>query len=215
MIKNKIFRIYTRKPIDKAANLNYNIYYVCIFGLSFYGVNFRTMRINLESVRKKESANSIKIGYKIEESKKNEYLSLLKAKEIDDISIEGEISQKNGLVFIDYKIEASFRTDCARCGKETRQYIESCGEGYIADKSEGEDKYGGDDFYVTEIDGVLDLDDFIVEFLGVHVPYRYLCSEGCKGLCQNCGKDLNEGACGCDKKEKNPAFRVLDDFFKE
>ena len=172
------------------------------------------MRINIESVRKKEAANSIKFDYTVEEPEKKDYIELLRAKKIDDVRIEGEIYQKNGLVFIDYKTEALFTAYCARCGNDTRQYIEFDGEGYIAGKSDGEEKYGGDDFYVTETDGILDLDDFIVEFLGIHVPYRYLCSEDCKGLCQNCGKDLNFGECSCPKKEKNPAFEILDDFFK-
>jgi len=173
------------------------------------------MRINIEPVRKKEAANSIKFDYTVEEPKKSEYISLLRAKEVDCIEIEGEISQKNGLVAIEYKIEASFRAYCARCGNETRQRIECNGEGYIADKSEEDEKGGSGDFYFTETDGILDLDEFIVEFLGVYVPYRYLCSEDCKGLCQKCGKDLNEGECICPKKEKNPAFDILDGFFKD
>ena len=170
------------------------------------------MRINIESVRKKEAATSIKLDYAVEESKKIGYIALLGAKEIKDIIIEGEISQKNGLVTIEYKIEALFLAQCARCGGDTMQHIEFDGEGYIADKSE--DKDDGENFYITETDGILDLDDFIVEFLGVHVPYRYLCSEDCKGLCQKCGKDLNDGECSCPKKEKNPAFKILDGFFE-
>ena len=173
------------------------------------------MRINIESVRKKEAAGSIKFDYAVEEPKKNDYVSLLRAKSVDCIEIEGEITQKNGLVAIEYKTEALFTAYCARCGNETRQYIEFDGEGYIADKSEEDEKGESGDFYFTETDGILDLDDFIVEFLGIHVPYRYLCSEDCKGLCQKCGKDLNEGECNCPKKEKNPAFKILDDFFNE
>ena len=173
------------------------------------------MRINIEPVRKKEAANSINFDYVVEEAKKSDYVELLRAKSVDDIVIEGEISQKNGLVAIEYKAEASFTAYCSRCGNDTRQYIEFDGEGYIADKSEEDEKSGSGDFYFTETDGILELDDFIVEFLGVHVPYRYLCSEDCKGLCHKCGKDLNEGDCSCQKTEKNPAFKILDDFFKE
>ena len=172
-------------------------------------------RLNIESVRKKEAANSIEFDYQVGESKRNDYADLLRAKKVGAVRIDGEISQKNGLVAIDYKTEALFTAYCSRCGNDTLQYIEFDGEGYIACKSDGDEKYGGDDFFVTETDGILDLDDFIVEFLGVHVPYRYLCSEDCKGLCYKCGKDLNEGECPCSKKEKNPAFEILDDFFNE
>jgi len=173
------------------------------------------MRINLESVRKKEAATSIEVDYSVEEPKKSGYVSLLGANEIDFIEIGGEISQKNGLVAIDYEIEARFSSECARCGKETWQTIKVGGEKYIADKSEEEEKDGGGDFYIAETDGILEVDEFIVEFLGVEVPYRYLCDENCQGLCHNCGKDLNDGECSCSKKEKNPAFQVLDDFFDE
>ena len=173
------------------------------------------MRINLESVRKKEAAATINFDYSVDEREKNGYVSLLGAETVGFIGIKGEISQKNGLVAIDYEIEAEFSAECARCGKETRQTISVYGEKYIADKSEEDEKEGGGDFYITETDGILDLPDFIVEFLGVEVPYRYLCSEDCKGLCFKCGKDLNEGDCPCPKKEKNPAFEILDDYFKE
>jgi uncharacterized protein len=173
------------------------------------------MRINIEPVRKRESAGSINFDYTVEDAKKDGYVSLLRAKNADSvkIGIEGEVSQKNGLPAVDYKIEAAFLSYCARCGGDTWQIIEFDGEGYIADKSE--DKDDGENFYITETDGILDLDDFIVEFLGVHVPYRYLCSEDCRGLCQKCGKDLNEGECCCPKTEKNPAFEVLDNFFEK
>jgi len=169
------------------------------------------MRINIEPVRKKDSAGTINFEYNVEEPNKSGYAFLLKAKKAESIEITGEVSQKNGLPAVDYKIEAAFLANCARCGNDTRQTIGFSGEAYIADKSE--DKDDGEDFYITETDGILDLDDFIVEFLGVHVPYRYICSEDCKGLCCKCGKDLNEGECDCPKKEKNPAFEILDKFF--
>ena len=38
---------------------------------------------------------------------------------------------------------------------------------------------------------------------------RVLCSEDCKGLCPKCGRDLNEGECGCDLKEPDPRLAVL------
>ena len=114
---------------------------------------------------------------------------------------------------IDYEIDAKFSAECARCNKETCQTIKVTGEKYLADKSEEEKD--GVDFYILETDGIVELSDFIVEFLGIEVPYRYLCSEDCKGLCHKCGRDLNDGECECPKKEKNPAFNILDDFFKD
>ena len=43
---------------------------------------------------------------------------------------------------------------------------------------------------------VLDLTDDIRSEIILEDPVKPLCKEGCKGLCQVCGKNLNEGSCG-------------------
>ena len=40
------------------------------------------------------------------------------------------------------------------------------------------------------------------------IPYRMLCREDCKGLCPRCGKNLNEGPCGCSAPG-DPRLAVL------
>lgn len=170
------------------------------------------MKINIESVRKKDFVNSIDFDYKINDSELNDYLYLLEAEKIDYIKINGIISQKNGLPTVDYTIETKFWAECARCNKESPHTLIVSGEKYIADRADEKDT--NEDFYITESDGIVDLNDFITEFLGIEIPSRYLCYEECKGLCPKCGKDLNDGDCLCPKKEKNPAFAVLDDFFE-
>ncbi len=42
----------------------------------------------------------------------------------------------------------------------------------------------------------LDLTDDIRQEIILEYPVKPLCSENCKGLCQVCGKNLNEGGCG-------------------
>jgi uncharacterized protein len=170
------------------------------------------MKINIESIRKKDTANIIDFNYEIEEAVKNEYLAVLSAEKINFVIIEGSVLQKNGFAAIDYEIYAEFTAECARCSKETPQTLKISGEKYLADKSE--EKEDNEDYYTLENPGMIDLREFISEFLSLEVPLRYLCAEDCMGLCQKCGKDLNAGECGCTKKDKNPAFKVLDDFFK-
>ena len=43
---------------------------------------------------------------------------------------------------------------------------------------------------------VLDLTDDIRSEIILEYPVKPLCKENCKGLCQICGKNLNEGGCG-------------------
>lgn len=41
------------------------------------------------------------------------------------------------------------------------------------------------------------------------LPPSPLCKEDCKGLCPKCGKDLNDGECGCDRTVADPRWAAL------
>lgn len=55
---------------------------------------------------------------------------------------------------------------------------------------------------------VVDLEPLIKEQLILAVPYAPLCREDCLGLCAQCGADLNQGSCGCEKPI-DPRFEAL------
>ena len=44
---------------------------------------------------------------------------------------------------------------------------------------------------------VLDLSEVVRQYLSTALPLQPLCSPDCRGLCATCGKNLNEGPCGC------------------
>jgi uncharacterized protein len=55
----------------------------------------------------------------------------------------------------------------------------------------------------------LDVSEMIKEQVLLALPMKPLCGPDCKGLCPRCGKDLNEGACGCADKEIDPRLAPL------
>lgn len=48
------------------------------------------------------------------------------------------------------------------------------------------------------------------EDLLLHIPTFPVCSEGCKGLCAQCGADLNKGSCDCKAGEGPNPWEALD-----
>jgi uncharacterized metal-binding protein YceD (DUF177 family) len=76
------------------------------------------------------------------------------------------------------------------------------------DESEGavdptlvdEDTYAGKE---------IDLTPSVREQILLQIPSSPLCGEECKGLCPKCGKDLNEGECGCDRTVMDPRWGAL------
>ena len=44
----------------------------------------------------------------------------------------------------------------------------------------------------------------------LHLPGFAVCSEACRGVCPQCGANLNEGPCACEKDEGPNPFSALD-----
>lgn len=45
----------------------------------------------------------------------------------------------------------------------------------------------------------IDLTNLINQLILTDLPFAIHCKDDCRGLCPICGKNLNEGACGCEK----------------
>lgn len=59
---------------------------------------------------------------------------------------------------------------------------------------------------------ILDLRDAIEQLMIMALPYQMICRENCKGLCTNCGQNLNEGSCSCQDEadeDNNSPFADL------
>jgi uncharacterized protein len=75
---------------------------------------------------------------------------------------------------------------------------------------ESHDTSGSQDLDITYLsEDFIALGDVLTEQLQLQVPFQPLCKESCKGMCSQCGADLNQGRCACAKLAKNGAFSVL------
>jgi len=46
---------------------------------------------------------------------------------------------------------------------------------------------------------IVELDDEIRQEIILDYPIKIICKAECKGLCPNCGQNLNTGECDCNK----------------
>lgn len=56
---------------------------------------------------------------------------------------------------------------------------------------------------------ILDIDEAIRQYALLVTPMKPLCRQDCRGLCPQCGKNLNEGACTCPAPERDPRWQKL------
>lgn len=67
--------------------------------------------------------------------------------------------------------------------------------------------------YLTGMD--LDVDQLVYLEVLMSWPLKVLCKEDCKGICSRCGKNLNDGPCGCAEEPKDPRMAAISDIFSK
>lgn len=105
----------------------------------------------------------------------------------------------------------SLTIPCDRCLKPVSVFFDIVVDEEL-DLSEERDEDEADDSYLTD-DG-LDTDALVNHEILIRFPMKTLCREACKGICLKCGKDLNEGECGCDRSPVDPRMAAIQDIFK-
>lgn len=67
----------------------------------------------------------------------------------------------------------------------------------------------GNDDYIETPDFTLELDDVVITDILLSLPQKFLCRQDCKGLCPQCGSNLNLGDCACEKRQIDPRLEKL------
>lgn len=57
------------------------------------------------------------------------------------------------------------------------------------------------------------MEDLLINEIVINWPMKVLCRPDCKGICRQCGKDLNTGTCDCDTFVPDPRMAVIKDIF--
>jgi uncharacterized protein len=80
----------------------------------------------------------------------------------------------------------------------------------VENAGDGEREVEEDDLSTAFYDNdEIDLSQLIMEQFHLALPMKPLCEPGCKGLCPNCGTNLNTGSCDCSQKWEDPRLAAL------
>ena len=106
---------------------------------------------------------------------------------------------------------------CNRCAEDVTVTVDSHFENFEETAAEPEDEEAattGEDLLESRVvveNGVsyLDLGAICWEEFVLALPVNPLCRPDCKGLCPQCGANLNDGPCQCAPEEGDPRMAVL------
>ncbi len=129
----------------------------------------------------------------------------------EPLKVVGRVYNNGQSLTLEADVTGQMLTDCARCLDELRTDVTFSVNELLSQREEGEEQ--SDDIIL--FDGYeIELDDIIADHFLMNISGRYLCRDDCKGLCPNCGTNLNHGECDCDTEYIDPRWQALADILK-
>jgi uncharacterized protein len=112
------------------------------------------------------------------------------------------------------RVTARLEVACSRCLDSFEVPVDASFElRYVPqteNTGEGEREVGEDDLTTSFYrEGMLDLIDLMREQFVLALPMKPLCREDCRGLCPECGTNLNKGQCDCTPRWEDPRLAAL------
>ena len=144
----------------------------------------------------------------LEEKFESEEVSLL-----SPVRAHLELTKEHSEVIVEGGLNAELEFACSRCLKKFRRVMDvPVNVVYHSVKELGDDRHGLKDdemdtgFYQGD---ELDLQELIREQIMLNIEMKPLCDENCRGICSQCGTDLNTGTCSCETKKIDSRLEVL------
>ena len=120
------------------------------------------------------------------------------------VTVRGAVRNTAGLLYLRAPVHAQALCVCDRCGTDFVRTYDLDVDVPLA--PDAEDDNG--DAFPLDGDG-LDVAEVLETCFALEVESKLLCRPDCRGLCPVCGKNLNDGPCGCVRKP-DPRFAVLE-----
>lgn len=146
------------------------------------------------------------------EEKQVEYNLVLSGLDIDGVYpfktpvvVTAKATNRASLITLVIDAHFDYSRDCDRCGEPYTREMNMSFEHKLVQTLADE----GNDDYIETPDFTLELDDVVISDILLSLPSKNLCRDDCKGLCQICGQNLNNGECSCDKRQTDPRLEIL------
>jgi len=129
---------------------------------------------------------------------------------VDKVEINLSLQKLHNQIVLETELQLHAHFECDRCNSDFNSTLETKYQiVYLFGNNPDED---GDSLNVTYLPreaSEIVLDDDIRDYALLAIPMKKLCKDDCKGLCPECGKNLNEGGCDCKNHEVDPRWLPL------
>lgn len=124
----------------------------------------------------------------------------------------GKVYKNSDKIIITLNFEGEVNFRCSRCITSFKKPIFGAFESQILTRKDKDIEENYDGLYLEG--DILDLTKSIEEAITLSLPMKVICNEECKGLCPDCGINLNSNNCNCSKEKIDPRLEKLKNFFE-
>lgn len=117
-----------------------------------------------------------------------------------------------GKVRVQGKADVTLCMNCDRCLRPVDEILHLDFEQEVFSPEVARPDSMDDDQPYME-DYQLNVEELVNTEITVNLPMKVLCKADCKGICRQCGKDLNMGSCECDAFVPDPRMAAIKDIF--
>ena len=124
----------------------------------------------------------------------------------EPVHAEGTVRNTADVLMMKGTITTRLHGVCDRCAADFTRDVEIPIDVVLVEELTNEDS---EDEWVFPLEAdAADLEEIVRTVFVLNLDSKLLCSDACKGICCRCGKNLNDGPCGC-QKELDPRFAAL------
>jgi uncharacterized protein len=122
---------------------------------------------------------------------------------IGNFQVDYKLNKFNNQIVLSGDLKLQARLMCDRCLTDYEKVINTNYQMvyFIGEQPDDLTKDGNNFLYIPVDADKIYLSSDIRDYSILSIPMKRLCKEDCKGLCQRCGKNLNESPCSCPEKE--------------
>jgi uncharacterized protein len=135
---------------------------------------------------------------------------------VEPVSLSLDVEKKSGVSYrVTGRVKTTLQLECGRCLEDFPLPVDAAFE--LRYVPQAEDAAAEAEREITEDDlttafyaeGMLDLTDLMREQFQLALPMKPLCAQSCRGLCSECGANLNRTECHCKPVWEDPRLAPL------
>lgn len=121
------------------------------------------------------------------------------------VLVKGSVTNIGDGFLVQGEVSYKYLTYCNRC----LESVSGSGNAEITEQFPLYPSTEDDESFYRFQGDLLDLSECLRQQVLLSLPMKYICKDDCRGLCPQCGQNLNQQECNCKNDYLNPQFDKL------